>query len=407
MNIVGQKILVTNILALLKFEIHITTHLFQGTIKPNMSPPTVNQTQSIAPSQYPTIARAGRPTISPFIYRTQRPTTASPIAFLPQDKATKFGGKEFKRLESIILSASPNSVAALSDKDTPQFRAFEWVYSNAPKTDILGSRLVQRWVLASFYFGLNGDGWIKKDGWLKSEDECLWYGVSCLDGSISKLELRQNRLVGKIVPEISLWGSDLYTLSLGNDYDATDNERNQIIMPLPSFLGDFPYLSFLNLEGVGLTSTIPMNLFSSWSHLEYLYLNDNDLTGTIPSEIAHLSSIEVLWLGGNNLGGPFVSEIGQLSTLVDLSLDSNFREDRGGKRGIIMTLPTEIGLLTNLEILVLADNALSGVIPIQLGDLISLRHLHLSSNFFENQLPISLGKLELLEEFDVSFNWCV
>lgn len=195
-------------------------------------------------------------------------------------------------------------------------------------------------------------------------------------------------------------------LSLGNDYDAPEGDRNQFVVPVPSFLGDLEFLSFLNLEGVGMTSTIPERLFSSWSHLESMFLNDNDITGSLPKTVGSLSSIEVLWLGGNNLGGSIVSEIGRLSTLRDLSLESNYREDVAGKRGFITTVPSEIGQLSNLEVLSLADNALSGVLP-KLDDLISLRHLQLSGNFFEGQLPTAWGRLEMLEELDISFNWCV
>lgn len=389
----------------------LKTFFVAGTIQPKVVSHIETQSPSVKPSAHttssahPTSVPSNEPTKEPIVSRTKRPTTGAPTEYLPQDKSSKFGGEKFKKLQIIIISASPDSIDALKDNKSPQFRAFEWLYNNGAIASFSDSRLVQRWILAAFYFGTNGDGWINKDGWLTNKDECLWYGVSCIGKVVEKIELEQNRLTGEIIPEIALWGEDLYVLSLGNDYDAPDEKRNKIVMPLPSFLGDLHYLSFLNLEGIGLTSTIPDELFSSWSHLESLYLNDNDIIGTIPRSIASATSLEILWLGGNNLGGPVVSEIGSLTSLIDLSLESNFREDSGGKRGLIMMLPSEIGLLTNLEVLVLADNALSGSVPMQLGDLISLRHLHLNGNFFEQQLPTALGKLEMLEELDVSFNW--
>ncbi len=347
------------------------------------------------------------PTIQPTKFRTKRPTTGTPTEYLPQDKSQKLGGEEFKRLQNLIRRASPNSSSSLLDKESAQFLAFNWMYKIGPIASVPDRRLVQRWILASFYFGLGGDDWIINDGWLTVEDECEWYGITCINGVVSQLELEQNRLVGEIIPEIALLGDDLYILSLGNEFDTPESKRNEIIMPLTSFFGDLEYLTFLNLEGIGLTGTIPNELFDSWVHLEFLYLNDNDLVGELPRSIASAASLEVLWLGGNNLGGPIISEIGTMTSLIDLSLESNFREDKGGKRGFIMTLPTEIGSLSSLEILVLADNALSGSLPMQLGDLISLRHLHLNSNFFESQLPTALGNLEMLEEMDLSFNWYV
>lgn len=217
------------------------------------------------------------------------------------------------------------------------------------------------------------------------EHECQWYGVTCLDGKVAKLELKQNRLVGEIIPEITLFASTLYVLSLGNDYDAAGDKKNELVVPLPSFLSDLPSLSYLNLENVGLTSSIPKDLFSSWTHLESLYLNGNDITGTLPQSIKHLSSIEVMMLGGNNIGGRIISEVGELVSLKVLSLENNFRKDVHGKRGFITSVPAEIGQLTNLESLNLADNALSGLVP-QLSNLISLRRLQLSGNFFEGQV---------------------
>ena len=105
------------------------------------------------------------------------------------------------------------------------------------------------------------------------------------------------------------------------------------------------------------------------------------------------------------MDGSIISEIGHLTSLVDLSLESNFREDSGGNRGFNAALPSEIGRLANLEILNLADNALSGQLPLQMGGLISLRQLQLRNNFLENQLPTALGKLEMLEQLDISHNW--
>jgi Leucine-rich repeat (LRR) protein len=214
-------------------------------------------------------------------------------------------------------------------------------------------------------------------------------------------------MVGVIVPELVLLKDSLYYFSIGNDYDTPDVEKNKMVMALPSFLGQMTHLTYLNLEGLGLTSSIPDSLFSSWTRMESLYMNANDITGTLPTTIKNLKSIKVLWLGGNNLGGPIISEIGQLTTLVDLSLESNFREDKVGKRGFMTSLPPEMAQLTNLEILDLSDNALSGSVPAQLGDLISLRRLDLSNNFFENQLPTALSRLQMLEDLDISFNWYV
>ena len=64
--------------------------------------------------------------------------------------------------------------------------------------------------------------------------------------------------------------------------------------------------------------------------MEKLYLDNNELTGLIPSELGKLSNLDYLSLYRNQLTG---------------------------------TIPTELGDLPNLKVLYLADNELTGCIP--------------------------------------------
>ena len=339
------------------------------------------------------------------------------VPVVPEEDSYAAEVKEYLRIQNVILTASPSSKQAMSATDTryqafdaneesAQFLAFEWIYTSSDVSRLSDEQIVQRWILSSLYFATNGDEWIDNEGWIEpTVHECNWYGVTCLGGEVSKLELSQNHLVGELIPEISLLKDTLYVLSLGNDFDAEEEEKNEFIMAsLPSSLGDLPALTYLNLENCGLRGSIPRYFFSEWMHLESLYLNGNDLTGTIPKSIQHLSSIEVLWLGGNNLGGSIISEIGDLTSLKDLNLENNYRQDVSGQRGFITSVPAELNQLINLESLSLADNSLSGLVP-NLSELISLRQLQLSGNYFEGRLPPALGRLEMLEELDLSYNW--
>jgi Leucine-rich repeat (LRR) protein len=360
---------------------------------------------------YPTEAPSGittpeqRPTIYDLRKKKKSSMSSSPTETVVQADTDSASASvnQYVHIRDIIVANSPVSKMALSDKNSIQSQALSWLYTSDIH-DMSDHQLVQRWALASFYYATNGNSWVDNERWLTTDDECTWFGITCIDGTVHKLELVQNHLTGTIIPEIATL-RNLYVLSLGNDLNSQEEEKNVLIMPLPSFLCDLTSLTFLNLASVGLTSTIPEELFSSWSNMKALFLSDNDITGYIPSSIDQLRSIEVLWLGGNNLGGSIPTEIGQLLSLKDLSLESNFREDVTGKRGLITTIPSEIGQLKNLESLNLADNALSGLVPMNLGGLVSLRRLQLKRNYFEGQLPPSLGRLELLEELDISYNW--
>ena len=62
-------------------------------------------------------------------------------------------------------------------------------------------------------------------------------------------------------------------------------------------------------------------------------------------------------------------------------------------------LPTEFGLLINVDYLVLADNNLAGPIPETLGYAASLIGLSLSNNTMTGTIPTTLGLLENLRMY--------
>ena len=94
----------------------------------------------------------------------------------------------------------------------------------------------------------------------------------------------------------------------------------------------------------------------------------NNLVGTLPAELGHLTELKWLYLSNNNLTGP---------------------------------LPAELGNLTNLEVLTLFNNDLTGSLPAELGSLTNLKVLDLYSNWnMRGPLPQSLTKLAALEEFN-------
>ncbi|KAK7244112.1 hypothetical protein RIF29_38930 [Crotalaria pallida] len=53
-----------------------------------------------------------------------------------------------------------------------------------------------------------------------------------------------------------------------------------------------------------------------------------------------------------------------------------------------------IGNLTNLQIVLLQNNNITGPIPSDLGKLSKLQTLDLSNNFFSGEIPSSLGHLK-------------
>ena len=79
----------------------------------------------------------------------------------------------------------------------------------------------------------------------------------------------------------------------------------------------------LDLSMHHLAGFIPECFATNMTSLEVMDLHDNDLTGTIPSELGSLSSLEWLSLYRNDLTGTIPSELGRLSSLEWLSLYRN------------------------------------------------------------------------------------
>ena len=87
-----------------------------------------------------------------------------------------------------------------------------------------------------------------------------------------------------------------------------------------------------------LGGSLPSELFDSASKLQRLDLSRCLLTGQIPTQIGHLKNLERLELGENIFNGTIPSEIGELDWLDHLELSYNV---------LTGNVPSEIGLLAS------------------------------------------------------------
>ena len=128
------------------------------------------------------------------------------------------------------------------------------------------------------------------------------------------------------------------------------------------------------------------------SHIMELVLLGRELNGEIPPELGDLTGLRWLDLADNQLTGEIPAELGKLTKLYRLILALN---QLSGE------IPKELGNLSNLATLDLFDNQLSGEIPIELGNLSKMRVLRLYNNQLTGEIPKELGNLSNLIELSI------
>ncbi|MGK3733872.1 MAG: Leucine-rich repeat (LRR) protein [Bacillariaceae sp.] len=164
--------------------------------------------------------------------------------------------------------------------------------------------------------------------------------------------------------------------------------------------------SLLNLEldENGLSGSLPSELALLSNSLTRLELatgkktddsNETFIRGNLPSEVGLLTKLEYMSLSNQQISGTIPSEISELSLLTVLDLERNKFE------GSIMT---NIGQLQQLNNLYLGLNLLSGEIRSEFGRLRFLVNLDLYGNQFSSTIPSELGKLSYLQTISFGYN---
>ena len=178
--------------------------------------------------------------------------------------------------------------------------------------------------------------------------------------------------------------------------------NNELRGSIPADLGYLSNLTWLDLSNrLGsqggtnkLKGPIPTTL-ASLSNLERLNLSNNQLSGPIPPQLASLDNLGVLDLSNNQLSGLIPSHLGILYKLTCLSLGNNKLNG---------SIPPQLGNLSELALLDLENNKLRGSIPPQLGNLTNLTLMDLRNNQLKGPIPLQLANLANLKFLELSDN---
>nr|AEV41084.1 putative phytosulfokine receptor precursor [Oryza minuta] len=253
---------------------------------------------------------------------------------------------------------------------------------------------------------------------------------------LRRLSLQENKLSGSL-------DENLGNLSEIMQIDLSYNMFNGTI---PDVFGKLRSLESLNLASNQLNGTLPLSL-SSCPMLRVVSLRNNSLSGeitidcrlltrlnnfdagtnklrgAIPPRLASCTELRTLNLARNKLQGELPESFKNLTSLSYLSLTGNGFTNLSSALQVLQHLPNLTNLvLTNnfrggetmpmdgikgfkrMQVLVLANCALLGMIPPWLQSLKSLSVLDISWNNLHGEIPPWLGNLDSLFYIDLSNN---
>lgn len=346
-----------------------------------------------------------------------------------------------------VVAMGWSAEAAVKSPGTPQWEAAEWIADvDLAKLQIDDSvEFKQRYIMAVFYFALDGVNWPYQLKFLSKESICDWYdvwqsgitgvqvGVSCGNGNAAmEIFVPKNKLRGTIPQEIGLMDAlveiNLYENEIrGNlpvsmkrltNLRALTLHDNKLDGGVPDIFTDMR-LTLLNLANNNITGELPTSLYEM-SSLLTLNLSDNDIEADI-GYFSLLTSLQAIFLQSNQIYGELLdSLLTQWSSMEVLDVSDNFMV--GPIPAAVFHHPSLVivdlhnnqlsGALqindqsgdSNIVFLALQENQLNGAIPADVAFMSQLSHLDLASNMFSEAIPESIFLLTNLRYLSLAYN---
>ncbi|KAI4304436.1 hypothetical protein MLD38_039946 [Melastoma candidum] len=157
-----------------------------------------------------------------------------------------------------------------------------------------------------------------------------------------------------------------------------------------NFSDAYCHVAKIAFKGFSLPGIIPPEL-ARLPYLTEIDFSYNYIYGSIPEELAS-SQLTVLTLLVNRLSGEIPKMLGNITSLTYLCLEAN---------QFVGTIPSEIGSLTNLKTLLLSSNVLTGSLPASFAGLVNLTDFRIDDNNLTGAIPEYIQNWKQLQRFEV------
>ncbi|CAL9099786.1 unnamed protein product [Musa acuminata var. zebrina] len=257
----------------------------------------------------------------------------------------------------------------------------------------------------------NLDALLLRHNHLEAKNAAEWSFLDALTNCtrLRILDLSINHLSGVLPKSVANLSKTLQWLKIHD---------NQIAGSIPTEIGNLSNLTVITMSSNLVDATVPAAL-GSLRRLIRMDLSENYLVGEIPATLGNLSRLTSLLLSSNELRGSIPPSLGKCP--LD-TLNLGFNKLSGGvpkeifyilsltilfdisHNSLTGSLPPEIGNLRNIQIVDVSSNRLSGEIPGTIARCEVLQYLHMQGNFFHGHIPSSFGQLKGLRVLDISSN---
>jgi len=311
------------------------------------------------------------------------------------------------RFTRVVQKLTPLSGNALKVQGSPQYRAAMWISDeDEMQMPLSMPGFEQRYIMALFYFAMDGPLWVNSNGWLGPESECFWFGI---DG-VSEGCGGEN--TGGCKPRGDFVGDYDKVCRIGMGY------ANNLYGEFPKEMGFLTEMTYVEIQGDWLHGTLPPEM-GEWRKLRAFLVNNNFIGGTFPPTFGENKMLGTIFLNNNRFNGTFPQVFSTLKNLEWLEADNNtftgeipesicnlkslriFTANNNTLNGYIPDNWDENNLIEDFE---LEDNNIRGPLPETLANAKFLKDLRLSNNQITGSFPISYYDFESLEELYLDRN---